>query len=151
MQLEVIGKFVNQVDCKKKGGLALMLLGYSGLIYYLSSQVWQGFQPVFDNQDKLEHILAFGFMAFVAWTLLRQWSQVRYVWLWAWIYTVIYGLCDEWHQLFVPGRYADVADLLADAIGAALAICLLEILRARHTIRRNEGTGVLNNQLLSAH
>ena len=32
-----------------------------------------------------------------------------------------YGATDEWHQSFVPGRDADVRDLVADAVGAALA------------------------------
>jgi VanZ family protein len=32
--------------------------------------------------------------------------------------TIAYGISDEWHQLFVPGRTADRADVLADAIGA---------------------------------
>ena len=30
---------------------------------------------------------------------------------------VTYGLTDEIHQMFVPGRSADAADLIADAIG----------------------------------
>ena len=29
-----------------------------------------------------------------------------------------YGISDEFHQMFVPGRSADVNDLAADAIGA---------------------------------
>ena len=32
--------------------------------------------------------------------------------------TCAYGATDEWHQRFVPGRTADVDDLIADAIGA---------------------------------
>ena len=32
--------------------------------------------------------------------------------------TIAYGVSDEWHQLFVPGRTADRADVVADAIGA---------------------------------
>jgi len=32
--------------------------------------------------------------------------------------TILYGVSDEWHQLFVPGRTSDRADVLADAIGA---------------------------------
>ncbi len=35
--------------------------------------------------------------------------------------TVGYGMSDEFHQLFVPGRSAEIADLVADAAGAVLA------------------------------
>jgi VanZ family protein len=36
--------------------------------------------------------------------------------------SILYGASDEWHQRFVPGRTADLRDLLADAIGAAVAV-----------------------------
>lgn len=48
--------------------------------------------------------------------------------------TTAYGISDEWHQSFVPGRTADVADLRADATGAILgtAACWLwGIIRSR--------------------
>jgi VanZ family protein len=32
--------------------------------------------------------------------------------------TIAYGATDEVHQMFVPGRTADVYDLMADAAGA---------------------------------
>lgn len=35
--------------------------------------------------------------------------------------TTAYGATDEVHQMFVPGRFADWNDLLADGIGGALA------------------------------
>lgn len=38
--------------------------------------------------------------------------------------TSAYGLSDEWHQSLVPGRDASGFDLLADAIGAALAAAI---------------------------
>ena|SRR5262245_49587918 len=40
----------------------------------------------------------------------------------AMIIAVGYGAFDEFHQSFVPGRFADVFDLLADAGGAAAAL-----------------------------
>lgn len=33
----------------------------------------------------------------------------------------LYGVTDEWHQSFVPGRSPALGDLTADAAGAALA------------------------------
>jgi hypothetical protein len=32
-----------------------------------------------------------------------------------------YGLTDEWHQSFVPGRQPDLADVMMDAAGASVA------------------------------
>ena len=37
----------------------------------------------------------------------------------------LYGVTDELHQWFVPGRTAEVADLVADASGAVVAVSLI--------------------------
>jgi VanZ family protein len=43
----------------------------------------------------------------------------------AWCITVAYGASDEWHQMYVPNRNAELRDVRADAIGAfAAAIAL---------------------------
>lgn len=34
------------------------------------------------------------------------------------ILSTLYGLSDEWHQSFVPGRRADPFDVIVDALGA---------------------------------
>ena len=34
----------------------------------------------------------------------------------------LYGLSDEWHQSFVAGRTADIADWYSDSIGSAIAL-----------------------------
>lgn len=43
----------------------------------------------------------------------------------AWAIATVYGVTDEYHQSFVPGRTPDVADVLADTTGAALAAGVL--------------------------
>ena len=35
---------------------------------------------------------------------------------------IAYGASDEFHQRFVPGRTADLADLYADTVGSAIAL-----------------------------
>ena len=58
--------------------------------------------------------------------------------------TFAYGLTDEFHQMFVPGRFADWRDLVADAIGGVIAavICwvwgiISPALRTREGPRRH--------------
>lgn len=43
--------------------------------------------------------------------------------------SVAYGIADEIHQGFVPGRDPSVGDVIADAVGAALAVAAISISR----------------------
>ena len=47
------------------------------------------------------------------------------------IWVFLSAACDEFHQYFVPGRYASVADVLLDTCGGAfgmlLCICMAEL------------------------
>lgn len=45
----------------------------------------------------------------------------------AWLLSTAYGMIDEWHQYFVPGRVCSAADLLSDAIGSGLGVLLVQI------------------------
>ena len=38
--------------------------------------------------------------------------------------SALYGVSDEWHQSFVPGRSPALGDVVADVAGAALAVVL---------------------------
>jgi len=59
---------------------------------------------------------------------------------------VAYAATDEMHQMFVPGRSADVADLIADAVGVCVgtAACWAWgiIAQGRPNARRNARRGV---------
>lgn len=41
----------------------------------------------------------------------------------------LYAWSDEFHQAFVPGRTPDTADWAVDAIGAAVGICAVLLVR----------------------
>lgn len=43
----------------------------------------------------------------------------------------IIGVSDEWHQLFLPGRCADLDDLFTDMAAAICAVMILNCLRTR--------------------
>jgi VanZ family protein len=78
-----------------------------------------------DLSDKTGH---FGGYALLGAVMIRatagaRWSGVTgWSALGAWVICALYGLSDEWHQGFVPGRTVALDDWVADAAGAATAI-----------------------------
>jgi len=74
--------------------------------------------PHIVNFDKLAHFSIFGLLA----TLVgrngfvpgRAWVPI--------IAVSIFGLTDEWHQSFTPGRSVEFDDWVADTLGAIVAV-----------------------------
>lgn len=86
----------------------------------------------FNLQDKLAHSIEFGIFAF----LLRRFFvyNVRKKWRLKWyeltlIVGASYAVFDEIHQAFVPGRSADIFDVLADVIGVLIIINVYRFLK----------------------
>lgn len=92
------------------------------LIFYLSNQPSIDAPMLFPGQDKLFHLVVFGILGFLVMGTLQT-SQNGYrqqqLWLVA-LAVMLYGISDEFHQYFVPGRSVDVYDVLADALGGLL-------------------------------
>lgn len=42
--------------------------------------------------------------------------------------SLIYAISDEFHQLFVPGRFSDIKDIFIDFCGSILSIVMLKII-----------------------
>jgi len=78
--------------------------------------------------DKTAHMVAYLFLA-ALWLRSLAWKRRPGAWTvgFAFLMTVGFGLTDEWHQSFVPGRTVDFLDWLADALGAALGVSVLAI------------------------
>jgi VanZ family protein len=78
--------------------------------------------------DKGAHgLLYFGLAALLVRALAGGWWRSFGVGVAAAAVTLstLYGVTDEVHQMFVPPRTAELADLAADAIGSAAAVVLL--------------------------
>jgi VanZ family protein len=68
--------------------------------------------------DKVVHFSVYGCLGVL---VCRTGRGGRWALLAA-LLTSLYGVSDEWHQSFVPGRSAEVADWVADTLGAIVAI-----------------------------
>lgn len=93
----------------------------------------------FHYADKLVHVFVYGTLGgllALAAAKTKPWTALR-VWLFAVGVSTVYGGTDELHQLFVPNRSADLRDLLADTVGAAVgAVITLAIVRRKPNVRR---------------
>ncbi len=108
----------------------LLALGWAAVIYHLSSQPGTDVPPLFFGQDKLFHVIAFGILGFLGMGSARAGTQgykSRQVWLAITVVT-LYGVLDEFHQHFVPGRVADVYDVIADMVGGMLGAWVMFLL-----------------------
>ena len=108
----------------------LLAIAWAGVIFYLSSQPGMDIPPPFPHMDKLLHALAFGLLGFLVLGGLRPGKDgySRGQLLLAIAIAGIYGVLDEVHQRFVPGRMPDVLDVMADLVGAVLGVYLLHAL-----------------------
>ena len=94
---------------------------WAALIFFLSHQPDLPSPPfAFPGLDKIVHAGSYALLAIL---LVLADAEPRRAWWWA-VLTALYGISDEVHQAFVPGRRADVADFAADASGATLAIAV---------------------------
>ncbi len=101
---------------------------------------------LFQNQDKIEHFIAYGLLAFLLTLALyfqKKFTLLRSkAFLFAFIFILAYGAVDELHQLFVPGRICDIYDWLADSIGGIFGITIVYLFLKGRTIDNQEKSAV---------
>lgn len=105
-----------------KRSIVLPIL-YMALIFVLSSipmkedelTEYTLARQMFQN---LLHIPLFGFLAFL-WmrVFVKNKLQFKKALIYALLITVLYAAFDEFHQYFVPGRYATFSDFFLNVIG----------------------------------
>lgn len=103
-------------------------------IFYMSHQPartldkflpWlQRFIPTVNNFN-WGHFIAYFFLALaVYWALGTRMKSSKLLTI---LVCLLYGLSDEFHQMYVPGRTPDWLDIRNDFIGAAIAMLILSI------------------------
>jgi VanZ family protein len=96
-----------------------------GVIFYLSAQPDV---PLPDGvDDKTAHYVAYMTLGLLVVRALARGLPARVttgIAVITLVITIGYGATDEWHQSFVPGRSTELADLVADSLGAVAAVGL---------------------------
>jgi VanZ family protein len=115
-----------------------LLLAWMALIFALSSIPNEIRGPESRvPYDKIAHFIEFGVLAFLVAWIVARWRGTPVGALAAAIgvgASVLYGVTDEWHQAYVPGRDPSWDDLATDAAGAvcgAIAAAVLWRLSSR--------------------
>lgn len=113
---------------------------YALLIFFLSSL--SGSQTdrfyLFKNSDKVIHIVVYSVLCLLlnrAFFFTFKNSVKRYVPIIAIFISIVYAITDEFHQSFVPGRYASMDDIFADGIGAVISQIILYIKDVKGDLR----------------
>ena len=98
----------------------LPMLFILGCNWHLSSQETIEYMPTFWNADKLVHCICYAGLAF--WCAFAVGTKIpaRLRILLPVIIVSVWGITDEIHQGFVPGREPSVFDWCADTIGATI-------------------------------
>ena len=105
------------------GSTAILLwlppIAWAGVLFALSAGSGPAFAPPFPHIDKLEHAVAFAVLGFlVARAAVGTLPVAAVGAVYAGGLTAgLYGVSDEFHQSFTPGRVVEVADAIADTIG----------------------------------
>ncbi len=107
---------------RQPAGHWLWAVAVGGTVFFASGQTHVA-APGIVNFDKVAHALVFGLIA----TLVgRSFRRRRTVWM-AIVITSAYGMADEIRQSFTPGRSVEIADWVADTVGACLAVTLYQL------------------------
>ena len=99
-----------------------------GGIFLLSHQPGNVFAPyAFVWADKLAHVLVYSLLCVA---LIYSFSshvrsqKKKMVVIVSLVVCLVYGISDEFHQSFIPGRFPSISDITADVAGAVLVSLL---------------------------
>ena len=106
------------------------MVAWAGLIFALSTMSEPPGARGGEWRSQAGHL---SFYAVLGWLMVRfaveRWQAAPRVLIVAccWALAVLYGVSDEWHQSFVPGREPALLDVVFDAAGAAFGVAVLPL------------------------
>lgn len=101
----------------------LPTVAYCGLIFYLSSLTIPIEIEQMKLPDKALHFIEYGVLSILFFFSLKKSMpdhNIKTIALLSILFSSLYGVSDEIHQYFVPGRESSMGDVMADFIGAVI-------------------------------
>ncbi|MDD5512300.1 MAG: VanZ family protein [Candidatus Omnitrophica bacterium] len=133
--LSVIGKLVS-VRAAGRLNLWLPVVLWMSLIFYSSSLPGRDLPELFIHQDIVFHLLAYLLLGYLFSRAAKETYQFREfpgLIIFTVVFCLLYGIIDELHQLFVPGRECSAMDVLVDGTGGLLGGIIVS---ARSMVRK---------------
>jgi VanZ family protein len=93
------------------------------------------------------HFAIFFVLAFCLTHSLKYYMKKYRLFFAAWGIAALYGISDEIHQYFVPGRSSEITDMVINACGAffgAGLVLLWLLYKGRHIVEGNDSSAVLD-------
>lgn len=126
MRLNLYKRLLYQKLKRNKLYLIYIPLVVYWIILFTATTLPGGSAPKIAASDKLKHFGGYFVLAALLHLTLHFQRKIKKFYkkplLWTLIITSVYGALDEIHQLFVPGRNAELLDWIADISGALLAV-----------------------------
>lgn len=114
---------------------AVVIFSFSSLPTLKTSEIyWQDFII-----KKLAHLTEYAVLAVLLYRALKSSGvEKKKAGYWAILITLFYGITDEFHQNFTPGREPKIRDVVIDTIGGGLGIYLIWNLLPKLPLRVRE-------------
>jgi len=122
---------------KKRGFLSVWLpaLGWAGLIFLLSSFPFAlKVQPSFSFIDKWAHFFIYiplGFLVSRALYLSEKKVIKKNFIILTLVFCLLYAASDEFHQLFVRNRCAEILDVFFEFLGAGAGLIIFNFFKKK--------------------
>ena len=104
------------------------VIAYALLIFAISSIPSNNLPQAPFMLDRFFHLLEFLLFGVLFARAVKRTSKIgdrKIIFWFSLLFVSLYALSDEVHQIFVPGRHADVFDLIFDGIGGFIGIKLV--------------------------
>lgn len=116
---------INALEKNRKFSLILTIIIAVEIFLFseIPQKVISGAVTSTSTQSILYHFVIFFLLTFFLFITLKQEKPINWKIVFVTLMiSIIYAILDEVHQIFTPGRFAGIGDVLVDSIGSIFAI-----------------------------